>query len=361
MFPRPLLQVCIAGVIVAMTTLCLAGDPYVISTGRGKYRVVEFPNALGPFELTDDLKMAVVRTNDGFDLLSTQTGAKIGQTLPYPQAKWKVVDNRLFIGAEKGWDVYSLPAFELLKSIPAPPSLPGNGVSTSPQSLTMGWYCRGLFYDDAVEKILASSRATVDGKWQELQPNFFDYSVTKSISVLPFEVRMNERFVELRDYDKIPVSPSVSVSMNNYRYGMRWLTVHGGPSLAYVGSAQACGLYLELVDHDLAKYEFPTQSYTYWNPPSLLISKETDFTKWKLHILPENAALNSKMQVSPSPADEVGSNSAYANTLLRELNNAKLPETDAIFDKYLVEAGPEFKLGHRSIRSEHSSRLYRSI
>lgn len=349
MINRPSFYYCFACWIVALATLCAAGDPYMITTGRGKYRIVEIPNTFGAFELTDDLKYAVVAGYDGYTVLSAQTGEILSSTFKAePEAilqrgeqhvsgkEWKVVGNELMVGINGGWQVYGVPDLALLTTIPLPAtgdtlSTATNTASGTPVALTMGWYCGGFFYDDRAKKPIAMTQTFAP---HELAA----YRADSVGSVLPgggLEVQAKK--VSFRGYDELPIPAPPNGS--NLRFGLRWTTISGSPSLAYRGAYRYSGIYIEFVDHDLSSYE-SNPIWPFWNPPSMLLDKNADFTKWQLCALPQNAPRDCALVTVPSAKNELSSQCP----LVLELNQGKLADADAIIARYKVQADREFEL-----------------
>lgn len=329
-----------------------AAEPFVIKQGACDYRILIVPNVENEWEPTADLKFAVFLSEGNFQVVSVADEKVMEKRIPAPSTEWKVVGSELIIGTDKGWEVYSIPGLEKRKSIPAPPiwpSIPGtiDRSGDVPRALSRGWYCRGLVYDDGVEKVWASFRAPIESNslrrtQEELDSrNLERFLRTQPHAVFPFDVQSHANKLIFPEFDRISIDSLEGISLAKRRFGLHWLTGIGVRTAN--GTFTNVGLFVEFLSQDYLEYEFgnrprfPSGLELGLKMPGVVLDERINASDWVYEFWPSGKKARLPFNVSPDSMEESRDESSVSRHLLVQ----KLREGDLA--GYLEVVRPEFE------------------
>lgn len=336
-----------------------SAEPYSYKSRNCEYRIVVVPNVAEEWELTNDLKYGISLSAGRFEVVSVSDDRILEKSIPAASREWKVVGSELIVGNDDGWDVYSIPNLEILRTIPAPPDWQPhsnrNPIAVSvPLALARGWYCRGLVYDDRVEKIWASFRTlsqrsrvdsspegtVLEGIGQIVQQRFLR---TDPSSIFPFRFNSDANTLVIPEFDRIPINGLDGQIAGGYRFGCHWLTATGTGNVN--GKSTTFGLYVEFLNQDYLNWEFGHSKLSTTNNlsiglrmPFVSIDENFDTSKWEYELWPSGQKRKLRVNIRPSKYDEAQSDGpTYSNHLLiQKLRDGNLEE-------YLELAKPEYE------------------
>ncbi len=284
----------------------LIAETYTYKSNVCEYRIVIVPNVPEEWELTKDLRFGISRVGDRFEVLSIEEERLFEASIKATSREWKVVDDELFVGTTDGWDVYSIPALDKVRTIAAPPiwspiaSKMSPGLEV-PRALARGWFCRGLNYDDRVETVWTTFRAPIDNPWLEFHQLTIDSELLRNdpTSAFPFRFLAHDNELEIVDFDRVPVAGQ---PLSGMRFGSNWLTA------AFLGTHQGnpmnYGVFIGFLNNDYLNYRFQAVPQFGFQMPSITADRQIDLTKWKYEFWPYNKPLESLISISPNLADE---------------------------------------------------------